>query len=248
MLCRHCTHLFTPPFHTHFLHTLFTHIPTYTPPLPPPPSLTPGKWFLGTPGSTCDQTCAVTGGKCNSAKQTALTTNELVKDAFEEAGHTCTAYHGETNDAGTPFLKNGAECAPFKAGSGATSACGANTFGSHAPLCYCDDALAPLPHTLGSRTFQAGIAGLSGDMDSLDGVYWTEWFDRDDPSSGAEDNDLRSIQENSHGLVCGGTSRVIYEYEKVGVGECWDEDLGWHGSAYQMTEVNNDPETCYQGT
>ena len=156
---------------------------------------------------------------------------------------------GKENYAGTPFLKNKVECAPFQAGSGATSACDANSYGHHAPLCYCDDALAPLPHTLGSRTFQAGIAGLSGDMDSLDGVYWTEWFDRGRSllGSGGQRIEIHS-REFSRIESVEELQGSFMNTREVGVGECWDEDLGWHGSAYQMTEVNNDPETCYQGT
>jgi hypothetical protein len=83
-------------------------------------------------------------------------------------------------------------------------------------------------------------------MDSLDGVYWTEWFDRDDPPSGTGDNELRFVQEDVNDLVCGGNA-LVYEYEKIGVGGCWDEGLGSF-TGRQMTELNNDPETCFQGS
>ena len=97
-------------------------------------------WVKGSDGSNCDSVCSAVGSTCNSAMQSILTSNELVADAFAQAGYTCLGFHGARDYAGAPFStgRNPDDCAPITAG-GTLSSCASNPNGNHAPLCYCGE-------------------------------------------------------------------------------------------------------------
>ena len=100
-----------------------------------------GNWILGDRGKTCDETCSKIGRVCNAAKQSMLTTNELVQEKMKEAGYTCKGFHGSRGYAGTPFStgRKNDDCAPIS--KNGISVCDANKYGSkngHRALCYCE--------------------------------------------------------------------------------------------------------------
>ena len=70
--------------------------------------------------------------------QSTITTNELVANAFLEAGYTCKGFHGAREYAGAPFSQGetGLDCAPLR--SDATSVCTKPKYDHRSPLCYCE--------------------------------------------------------------------------------------------------------------
>jgi len=93
-------------------------------------------WVKGGNGQSCDTVCSAIGKYCDAAKQSTLTTNELVRDAFAAAGYTCKGFHGARGYAGSPFSTGRNEdCAPIIPGK--TSSCTDNAASNHAALCYC---------------------------------------------------------------------------------------------------------------
>ena len=89
----------------------------------------------GDPGQPCNQVCAGSGGVCNSDKQSAITTYELIAQIFLEAGFTCKGNGGSRSYAGAPFTVN-TKC--YYIAPGATSSCTEIKHEEHSPLCYCD--------------------------------------------------------------------------------------------------------------
>jgi hypothetical protein len=98
-----------------------------------------GEWTMGGAGENCGAVCSARGKVCNSARQSQLTTNELVRTAFAEAGYTCVTYRGARDFAGAPYSKPVGVCGPIRPGPhAAPSSCSANKYSHHAPLCYCE--------------------------------------------------------------------------------------------------------------
>ena len=105
-----------------------------------------GRWVKGSTGSNCDDTCGNLNLQCDSPAQSVLTTNELVADAFLQAGYVCNGFHSAQGYAGAPFStgRDPDDCAPFvSGGTGSThteyiqSFCAGNSHSNHAPLCHC---------------------------------------------------------------------------------------------------------------
>ena len=92
----------------------------------------------GDNGQTCNEVCVAFGKSCNSDKQSTLTTNELVANAFLVAGYNCKSFHSDSSSAGAPYStgRDNDDCAPITAGT--TSICTNNKNETHAPLCYCN--------------------------------------------------------------------------------------------------------------
>jgi len=99
-------------------------------------------WIKGGNGQVCNAVCKGKGfSGCDKAKMAGLTSNALVKEAFQKAGHTCRTFHAPRNYAGTPFSKGRHrhdDCAPVSRGTPASQiSCDRNNYGHHAPLCAC---------------------------------------------------------------------------------------------------------------
>jgi len=94
-------------------------------------------WKIGRKGEVCDDVCGDL--ICESAAQTALTTNQLVAEAFREAGYECNGFHEPREYEGSPFAteRDGEDCAPFDAESNKMSSCSENAVSHHRPLCRC---------------------------------------------------------------------------------------------------------------
>jgi len=95
-----------------------------------------GGWFMGEKGATCDKTCQSKGMLCDADKQSTITTQSAVKNAFSDAGYECKSFHDSRDYAGAPFRtgKDNDDCAPLIAGS--KSVCNGNLHNQY-PLCYC---------------------------------------------------------------------------------------------------------------
>jgi len=104
-----------------------------------------GKWVKGGAGQVCNDVCGE-AGTCNSAKQSTLTSAELLRSAMNESGYTCKSIGGARSYSGTPFATGRTADDCFFMQAGATSSCTENQYGSsgHAPLCWCD-ARGPTP-------------------------------------------------------------------------------------------------------
>ena len=91
----------------------------------------------GGAGQACNEACGALGKVCNSTMQSTITTNELVANAFLEAGYSCKSFHPPRGYAGVPFSQGTSnDCAPIN--SGATSVCTTPYFNFLSALCYCD--------------------------------------------------------------------------------------------------------------
>ena len=92
----------------------------------------------GNDGQTCNDVCGAFGQVCNSVRQSALTTNEIVANTFLKAGYTCMSFAEASNHDGAPFSTGnaGADCAHVA--DGYTSTCTENEYSHHAALCYCE--------------------------------------------------------------------------------------------------------------
>ena len=97
-----------------------------------------GYWVMGEMGATCDQTCNE-NEKCDATAMKLLHTNDLVEDAFLEAGYVCKGFHGPREYPGTPFStgRDDDDCAPFIPDSLDDATCSRNNHAHHSPLCRC---------------------------------------------------------------------------------------------------------------
>ena len=93
----------------------------------------------GGAGQTCNDVCGALAKTCNSEKQSTLTTNELVSNAFLEAGYSCKSFRGHRDYAGTPYSTGrlADDCSPIT--PGAKSICTGNKYTNHYALCYCEE-------------------------------------------------------------------------------------------------------------
>ena len=112
---------------------------------------------MGANGEVCDAVCGALGSTCNSRMQSSLTTNELVRNAFSDAGYVCNGYHRPEDYAGTPFSTGrGDDCAPMKEG-GRRSSCTKNFYRHHKPLCFCGSGITEPGKNKGDRYFSFSI-------------------------------------------------------------------------------------------
>merc|ERR1712153_232096 len=103
-------------------------------------------WVKGVNGANCDDTCSALDKTCDTSYMDALTTNELVGEAFEKAGYSGRSFHTKRDYPGSPFStsRNGDDCAPVVPGSNVVS--NGNTYGHHAALCSCVSAPAVIEY------------------------------------------------------------------------------------------------------
>ena len=92
-------------------------------------------WAVAPKGETCDDFCKSRWGfVCDADRQTAIVSEDKVRDAASNAGVTCTKF--ESRDySGVPFIGDPGECVWLKGGG--TSDCSRVGYPSIHPLCYC---------------------------------------------------------------------------------------------------------------
>ena len=99
-------------------------------------------WIRGPDGAYCNNVCKDNGfKKCNKQEMAKITTKDLIKAKMKEAGYTCKSVGGHRSYSGSPFSTNraGDDCYYYSPGTAASSInCDHNSYGHHAPLCYCD--------------------------------------------------------------------------------------------------------------
>eukprot|EP00440_Ansanella_granifera_P006735 gb/GFBE01007299.1/.p1 GENE.gb/GFBE01007299.1/~~gb/GFBE01007299.1/.p1 ORF type:complete len:1082 (+),score=165.65 gb/GFBE01007299.1/:1-3246(+) len=102
------------------------------------PGVSTFRWVRGAQGQDCGTVCRDLGLTCDSTKPSGLTTNELVSDAFQNAGYSCKSFHRPCDYPGSPFStgRDDGDCAPITA-NGNPSSCSENQEEDHYPLCYC---------------------------------------------------------------------------------------------------------------
>merc|ERR1712008_202040 len=97
-----------------------------------------GVWVKGKgeKTKTCDTTCLDRGLVCDVSELNKLTTETLVRDAFQKAGYTCPGIGGDRSYAGAPFhKKKDKDC--YYLTPGKTATCSSKQYDTHAPLCFC---------------------------------------------------------------------------------------------------------------
>ena len=100
-------------------------------------------WVLGSTGQFCNAVCEAQGKTCNPEKMSELTSGELAKAAYLEAGYTCNdinddGVHGDCRDyPGSPFVQGSAGNCFYLCPTGRDAVCDGNESTNHSPLCNC---------------------------------------------------------------------------------------------------------------
>ena len=106
-----------------------------------------GRWVIaGDKGLTCGEVCSNLGLTCDAAKQSSLTTNELLAEAMAEVGFPCRSFTNPKGAPGVPWTtgllkprnpddESNYRCTPLKQGK--RSSCTKSKNPNRMPLCYC---------------------------------------------------------------------------------------------------------------